>query len=301
MNRPEVELRQLYIFAVVAEELHFGHAALRLGMAQPPLSQQIKKLEQSVGHTLLRRDTRRVHLTEAGQQLLALARQLLEANALGLMKVRQAGKGEAGTINLGFTATTALEMLPKILGSLRGRWPDIQVNLFEMLPDSLFDALESERIDVALAREMINIGAFEVHALFRESYVAVLPAWHLCAEGSSRLRLNSLREDDFVLFPKDHDSRNADQIFEMCRAAGFTPRASQRVPGWQTAVSFVGAGLGVSILPSCVRSFLLPNVVYKDLDTDATSTIQLLHRRSEARMLVRNFCLLAREAVGSPG
>jgi len=272
-------------------------AALRLGIAQPPLSQQIKKLEDLVGHKLFLRDTRSVDLTEAGQALLALTRKMLETAALGLVKVRQAGKGEAGMLNLGFTATTALEMLPKILGSLRARWPEIQVNLLEMLPDSLLEALGSEQIDAALARELINTEDFEVLALFREPYVAVLPASHPCAARAGPLKLASLREDDFILYPRDHDSRNADQLLAMCREAGFTPRASQQAPGWQTAVSFVGSGLGVTILPSCVRSFRLPNVIYRDLETDAASTIQLLRRPSDTRALVQNFCTLAREAI----
>jgi DNA-binding transcriptional LysR family regulator len=297
MNRPELELRQLYIFAVVAEELHFGRAAVRLGIAQPPLSQQIKKLEQFIGHTLLKRDTRSVGLTEAGETLLALARKLLQDSSVGLGKVRQAGSGEAGTLNLGFTATTALQMLPKILESLRRRLPEIHVTLIELLPDPLFDALESEQIDVAIAREMIDFEQFEVQELFHETYVAALPARHPCAGISGRLQLKSLSHDDFIWFPRNHKSRNSDQLFEMCRAAGFTPRMAQEAPGWQTAVSFVGSGLGVSILPSCVRSFMLPEVVYKDIDTDVTSAILLMRRRAETRLIVEKFCRIAREAI----
>jgi DNA-binding transcriptional LysR family regulator len=300
LNRPELDLRHLYTFAVVAEELHFGRAALRLGIAQPPLSQQIKKLEQMVGHTLLRRDTRSVHLTEAGEILLALSRQLLDAASLGLTKARQAGKGEAGSLNLGFTATTALHMLPQILGNARARLPDLHVSLFELLPDPLCEALDSGRIDVAVAREMIDVSNFELHELYREPYVAVLPAQHRCADGSGRLKLSSLKEDDFIFFPRDSKSRNSDQLLQMCRAAGFLPRVLQEAPGWQTAVSFVGAGLGVSILPECVRSFMLPNVVYRDIDTDVTSTIMLMRRRSESRALVKNFCLIARAAAEPP-
>ena len=297
MNRPDVELRQLYIFAVVAEELHFGRAALRLGIAQPPLSQQIKKLERLVGYTLLKRDTRSVGLTEAGDSLLALARKLLQDTSLGLHRVRQAGIGEAGTLNLGFTATTALEMLPKILESARRRLPDVHVSLIELLPDPLFDALASELIDVAIGRELIDFDQFEVNELFHETYVAAMPASHAFAKIPGKLQLKSLRGDDFILFPRNHKSRNSDQLFAMCRAAGFTPKMSQEAPGWQTAVSFVGSGLGVSILPSCVRSFMLPEVVYKDIDTDVTSTILLMRRRSESRFIVEKFCTIAREAI----
>jgi len=296
-----LELRQLFIFAVVAEELHFGRAALRLGIAQPPLSQKIKRLEQMVGYTLLRRDTRSVRLTEAGEILLALSMQLLDAASLGLAKVRQTGKGEAGSLNLGFTATMALHMLPAILSNVRARLPELHVNLFELLPDPLFEALELGRIDVAVAREMIDVEQFEMHQLIHEPYVAVLPARQRCAKGPGRLKLSSLSEDDFIFFPRNSKSRNSDQLMQMCRASGFVPRVLQEAPGWQTAVSFVGAGLGVSILPECVRSFMLPNVIYRDIDTNIISTIMLMRRRSESRILVKNFCMFACEAVSSRG
>jgi DNA-binding transcriptional LysR family regulator len=300
MERPECELRQLYVFAVVAEELHFGRAAVRLGISQPPLSQQIKRLEDLVGHRLLARGTRSVRLTEAGASLLTLAHRLLDEASAGLARARQAGNGEAGTLNLGFTATTALSMLPKILQRLRAALPEIHVSLFELLPDALFAALESERIDVALAREMIDVDRFEVAALHAEPYVAVLPAGHREAGGTGRMDLARLRDDGFILFPRDDRSRNFDMLVDMCRAAGFTPRPTQEAPGWQTAVSFVGAGLGVTILPACVRAFALPGVAFRDLDITATSTILLLRRRDDQRRLVESFWNSARAAIAAP-
>jgi DNA-binding transcriptional LysR family regulator len=297
MNRPEIELRQLYVFAVVAEERHFGRAAIRLGISQPPLSQQIKKLEAQIGHVLLQRDTRSVQLTEAGAALFTLARKLLEDAAQGLIKTKRAGSGEAGSLNLGFTATTALHMLPQILTALRRALPDIHVALFEMLPDPLTEALESERIDLAIGREMINIDKFDAIPLFKEPYVAVLPARHRYAAGAGKLKLKNLRDEDFILFPRDHTSRNADQVTKMCREAGFTPRVLQEAPGWQTAVTFVGSGLGVSVLPRCVRSFKLPEVTYKDIDTNVTSTISLIRRRHDARLLLDQVFRLAQKSI----
>jgi len=296
MKRPELDLRQLYAFAVVAEERHFGRAALRLGTSQPPLSQQIKRLETFIGHTLLNRDTRTVQLTDAGATLLAVARKLLDDAAIGLAKTRQTGKGEAGTLNLGFTATTAIQILPMILGRLRDKVPAIHVNLIELLPDALSEALASEQIDAAIAREMIGDSQFESFPLARERYVAVLPSSHRHAKTKGRLNLQNLAAENFVLFPRDQTSRNSDQIVEMCRAAGFSPRIQQEAPGWQTAVSFVGSGLGVSILPACVRSFILPQVTYKDIDTSITSTISLLRRAGTPSRLVENFLKIAQDS-----
>jgi DNA-binding transcriptional LysR family regulator len=300
MSRPVIELRQLYVFSVVAEELHFGRAAARLGISQPPLSQQIKTLEALVGHTLLLRGTRSVQLTEAGASLLACARKLLDDAAQGLEKARQAGKGEAGTLNLGFTATTALHMLPRIFERLRQNLPDINVSLFELLPDPLCEALEDERIDVAIAREMINVNQFDVVPLYQEPYVAVLPATHPHAHATGKLRLDVLSDDGFVLFPRNQRSRNIDQVVAMCRNAGFTPRLLQEAPGWQTAVSFVGSGLGVTLLPECVRSFMMPDVIYRPVETDVTSTIMLMRRRQDTRRIVENFWTVARAAIAAP-
>jgi DNA-binding transcriptional LysR family regulator len=297
MNRPEIELRQLYVFAVVAEERHFGRAAIRLGISQPPLSQQIKKLETQIGHLLLQRDTRSVQLTEAGAVLLALARKLLEDVSEGISRTKRAGSGEAGSLNLGFTATTALQMLPKILTALRQALPDIHIALFELLPDPLTEALETEKIDVAIGREMINLDKFDAVTLFKEPYVAVLPAQHRYAAGAGKLKLKTLRDENFILFPRDHTSRNADQVTQMCRAAGFTPRMLQEAPGWQTAVTFVGSGLGVAILPRCVRSFKMPDVTYKDIETSVTSTISLIRRSHDKSRLVDQVFRLAHKSV----
>jgi DNA-binding transcriptional LysR family regulator len=295
MVRPELDLRHLYAFAVVAEELHFGRAAQRLGTSQPQLSQQIKRLEVFVGHTLLDRDTRAVRLTEAGATLLTVARKLLDDAALGLAKTRQAGNGEAGTLTLGFTATIAIQILPLILGRLRAKRPAIHINLIELLPDALLEALASERIDAGLGREMIADQNFESFPLAREPYVAVLPSSHRYAKTKGRLKLQNLATENFVLFPRDRNSRNSDQITDMCRAAGFSPRSQQEVPGWQTAVSFVGSGLGVTVLPACVRSFMLPHVTYKDIDTTLTSTISLLRRAGNPSRLVESFLKIAQE------
>jgi DNA-binding transcriptional LysR family regulator len=297
MDRPELDLRQLYAFAVVAEELHFGRAALRLGTSQPPLSQQIKRLENFVGHTLLDRDTRAVRLTDAGATLLAVARKLLDEAAFGLAKTRQAGNGEAGILNLGFTATTGIQIVPMILGRLRASLPGIQINLFELLPDTLSEALDSERIDAAIARDMIADSKFELCPLTAEPFVAVLPSSHRYAKAKGRLKLQHLAAENFVLFPRDRTSRNSDQIIAMCRAAGFSPRIQQEAPGWQTAVSFVGSGLGVSVLPGCVRSFMLPQVTYKDIDTAITSTISLMRRAGDPSRLVKNLLHIAQSAT----
>jgi len=299
MNRPEIELRQLYVFAVVAEERHFGRAAIRLGISQPPLSQQIKKLETQIGHLLLQRDTRSVQLTEAGAVLLALARKLLEDVSEGIIRTKRAGSGEAGSLNLGFTATTALQMLPKILTALRQALPDVHIALFELLPDPLAEALETEKVDLAIGREMIDIDKFDAITLFKEPYVAVLPAQHRYAAGAGKLKLKTLRDENFILFPRDQASQNADKVTQLCREAGFTPRMMQQAPGWQTAVTFVGSGLGITILPSCVRSFKLPNVTYKDIETSVTSTIYLIRRENDRRRLVDQVFRVAQKSVKS--
>jgi len=133
--------------------------------------------------------------------------------------------------------------------------------------------------------------------LAREPYVVVLPSSHRYAKAKGRIKLQKLAAENFVLFPRDRTSRNSDQIIDMCRAAGFSPRIQQEVPGWQTAVSFVGSGLGVSVLPACVRSFMLPQVTYKDIDTGITSTISLIRRAGAPSRLVENFLKIAQDCA----
>jgi DNA-binding transcriptional LysR family regulator len=292
-----VELRHLYSFLVVAEELHFGRAAVRLGIAQPPLSQQIKRIEEAIGHRLLDRDTRNVSLTPAGEDFARTARAVLQQLAVGVERAREVATGEAGRLAVAFTPTTALRLLPRIVPAFRAEYPRIEVELTEMLPDALIAALRTGQADVAVMRDPTPAEGLVAETLHEEGYVAVLPAAHPLAEGD--FTLEALADDPFVLFPRNAESQSVARVFALCAEAGFVPRGVQQVPGWQTAIALVGSGMGVTILPEAVENLQLPGIVYRPIASPIRSTIAAVRREGEARPMVAAFIARAARVMSA--
>lgn len=286
---PLIELRHLHAFLVVAEELHFGRAAIRLGIAQPPLSQQIRRIEQSLGHPLFDRDTRNVSLTPAGEAFAETARTVLQQLSLGIERTRAVATGDAGRLAVGFTPTTALRLLPAIVHSFRRDFARVEIALSELMPDALLEALRRGEIDAALLRDAHPIEGAALVTLHTEPFVAVLPAGHVLADPGVPFDLAGLADDPFILFPRNPASTSMESVIALCVEAGFTPRVVQEVPGWQTAISMVGSGLGVTILPESVDSLQLPGIVYRRIDSPIRSTICAARRSDDERPMVRNF------------
>jgi len=278
LRPPHVELRHLHAFLVVAEELHFGRAATRLGIAQPPLSQQIKRVEEGVGQRLFDRDTRNVSLTPAGAAFVETARAVLQQLSAGIARARDVGAGEAGRLAVGFTPTTALRLLPRLVPAFRAEYPKIEVELIELMPAPLLEALRS-------GTPMPDILPTLLH---EESYVAVLPAAHPGA-ADPRFHLSDLTGDPFILFPNNAESQTVARVFGLCAEAGFVPRGVQQVPGWQTAIAMVGSGVGVTILPESVENLQLPGIVYRRIESPIRSQIAALRRAGDERPMVTAF------------
>lgn len=151
IKNPELDLRLLRSFVVVAEELHFTRAAERLGIAQPPLSQQIRRIEDKVGYALFLRGTRRVELTRAGRSLLVTARRLFDQASFGIEAARRAGRGEIGRLRIGFPTSIALTILPTIIRSYRSNYPDVDLELRELATTPQYEALEAGSIDIGFS------------------------------------------------------------------------------------------------------------------------------------------------------
>ena len=288
-GRPDLSLAQLHAFAAVAEELHFGRAAARLNMAQPALSQQIRRLEAGLDCRLFARDTRNVALTDAGRALLEVARRMLGDAAEGVDRVRRIEAGAAGLLTIGFTATTALTVLPVLVKAHRLRFPRIELQLIELLPEPLVEQLRSRHVDLALAREMFPDAEIATLTLLPEPFVAVLPSGHDLARGNAPVDAADLRDEPFILFPHDRVSGSNARVLDICAEAGFSPRRAQEAPGWHTAVSLVGTGLGVSILPACVASLALDGVAFRPLASHHRSTVMLLSRKADDRAAISHF------------
>ena len=259
-----IELRHLRYFMAVAEELHFGRAAERLGMAQPPLSQQIKSLETLVGFPLFERRPQ-VRLTIAGEALLEVARRTLAQVEEGLERTRRAGRGEVGKITVGFAASILTTALPEVLRAYREQYPGVELRLRELSSAAQAAALAEGGIDVGFVREAVVQGSDLIcEPILREEFVAVLPPAHPLAE-REQLPLTDLAEEPFVHFPRAVAPALFDQIADACRRAGFRPRVVQEAQEWLTILGLVEAGLGVSLVPASFRRLRWGGVQYRPL------------------------------------
>jgi DNA-binding transcriptional LysR family regulator len=288
-NLPDIDLRQMRAFAIVAEELHFGRAAERLGIAQPPLSQQIRRLEAKVGCQLFDRGTRRVELTEAGRALLATARRILVEAANGVEQARRVGRGDAGILDVGFPATVALSLLPKVIRAFRQRYPGIELRLSELTTSPQRDALRTGGIDVGFLREPEPDSLLQMETVMLERFIAVLPSTHRLATSRASISLPALAGEPFILFRRDVGPLFHGRILGLCGQAGFAPRIVQESGEWQTVVSLVRAGLGVSIAPQCVANLRLEGVTYKTLTASRvrTSVVMCWHKDNRRTALQR--------------
>ncbi|MFH9352007.1 LysR family transcriptional regulator [Kitasatospora sp. NPDC017646] len=283
MERPELPLPQLHAFVVLAEELHFGRAAARLGVAQPPLSQQIRRLEEKVGHPLFLRAPGAVTLTPVGRELLPAARRALGELADGLAAARAVGSGEAGRLRIGFSASLALTVLPGLLRAFRESHPGVRLDVREMTSAPQLAALRDRGIDVGLLREP---SADEPELRFRtvlsEPFVAVLPAHHPLA-AQPTVRIAQLAEEPFVLLPREEGPQLYDRITGLCAGAGFTVRIGQHAVEWQTVCALVGAGLGVSLAPASIRRIRLRGVAFRPVEPGIARTRSAVAWRADDR------------------
>ncbi|MGV9935473.1 LysR family transcriptional regulator [Streptomyces olivaceoviridis] len=272
MERPELPLPQLHAFVVLAEELHFGRTAARLGIAQPPLSQQIRRLEDKVGHALFAREPGRVTLTPAGRELLPAARRALTDLADGLAAARAVGSGRAGRLRIGFAASLALTVLPGLLRTFRQRYPGVHLDIHEMTTAPQIAALHDKTIDIGLLREPpTDETGLGFTTVLSEPFVAVLPSTHPLATHRT-VQLARLADSPFVLLPRTVGPTLYDQIIGLCTAAGFTPRIAQHAVEWQTVCALVETGLGVSLAPASIRRIRLKGVAFRGIEPNTART-----------------------------
>jgi DNA-binding transcriptional LysR family regulator len=259
-----MELRHLRYFVAVAEELHFGHAAQRLHIAQPPLSQQIRRFEAELGVELLRRNRRRVQLTDAGRLLLERARPLLAEVERTEELLRRASVGEVGQLRIGFIGTASYVILPAILRAFHERYPEAELKLEEMTTGPQVAALRAGHLDVGLVRPPVRDPSLRLTPLVKEELLAALPDVHPLARRKT-IPVQALAPEPFILFVREHGTGLYDDIIAVCREAGFSPKIVQETNDTQTIVSLVSAGFGVALLPASIANFPHPRVVYKRL------------------------------------
>lgn len=285
-----MDFRRLRYFVAVAEEQNFSRAAERLHMAQPPLSDQIKRLEGELGVRLFERTSRGARLTEAGRLLLVEARRVFVQIEQMSEMVGRVGNGEVGRLTIGFVPSASNDMLPPILRKFRDEYPDVQLYLQEMNPDWLVRGLYEGRIDVSFFYLPFEDAALAHRPVSREPLVVALPEGHPLA-GEDELDLGSLAEEPFVLPAKYEMPGLHAQVMEACRQAEFVPRAVQKeIWLMQTILGLVAGGLGVALVPASLRNFLRKGVIYKTLrDLSPTVEMGVVWRRDEDAPVLHAF------------
>jgi DNA-binding transcriptional LysR family regulator len=296
-----MDLRHLRYFIAVAEELHFTRAAERLGIKQPPLSLQIRQLEQEIGTPLFRRQTRGVELTESGILLLEKARDILRDVEKTKLSVQMRARGETGRIRLGFAGATYVHrLIPGIIRAYRERYPGVVLSPEQSNTARLLAALQSDEIDIAFVRPPIVGGeGLTLDPLIDEPMMIVLPQWHPRARDRS-MPLAALAPDTLILFPRAIGPGLHDAIIASCQRAGFSPKLGQEASQTVSIIHMVAAGFGVSIVPRSLDRIRAEGVVYLGIEGEAPrAPISLAYRRDDRSTVVRNFVGLARRAARS--
>ena len=289
-----MELRHLRYFVTLAEELHFGRAAERLHIAQPPLSQQIRQLETELGFSLFYRTKRSVQLTEAGIVFLVEAQRILTQLTLAIQVGRQVSRGEIGQLVIGFVSSTAYNVLPPILRTFRSHFPNVKLGLQELTTDQQVQWLREKRIDIGLFRPPIEDDGFSVEPIFEEALMVALPENHALAN-QSEVSLRSLAHESFIMIPRNVAPGLYDPIISSCQQAGFSPIVAQEAIQMQTIVSLVAAEMGVAIVPASLQQLQRPGIVYKAIaeSTPKVTIAMIWHPDSSA--IVQRFLEVVRQ------
>lgn len=272
-----MNIRRLELFVAVAEELHFGRAAARLHMAQPPLSQQIRKLEEECKEPLFVRNSRNVELTAHGILLLGHARRLLAQHERMLIELKHARDGDFGSLRVGFVSSAAISTVPEAVRRIRARSPRIDLDLREMTTDEQLEALQWGRIDIGIARDVRGDDRICVIPLDDEPLIVAVPSDHRLAN-RVEIDLGELAGEEFVAFPRGRISRLSARISGLLDAADVEFTIAQEAVQFSTILGLVAAHLGVAVVPETMRALRISGLSYVNLmNSGATSRVNLIY------------------------
>ncbi|WP_186293112.1 LysR substrate-binding domain-containing protein [Brevibacterium aurantiacum] len=294
-----MEIQQVRAFLAVAEELHFGRAAARLGVLQPPLSRTIRALEDELGVSLFQRTTRNVRLSPEGEALIEPARKMLEYQSLAVDSVQRAAAGETGRISFGFARSSSRALAAALVTASRGRSPGIVFSLeSNVFAEEGLARLVEGTLDLALVRWDKQPPGVTGRPVMIERLCAALPEGHRLAERSS-LRVDELADEDFITLPAHPSSTLRENTLRLCHEAGFTPRLAQAAPDSQTIGALVAAGLGISItFDSVSANTREAGTVAVPLDVEQDpSTLYLAHRTDHGKSSLEAVLALAEEVL----
>lgn len=290
-----MELRHLRYFVALAEELHFGRAARRLRIAQPPLSRQIRDLETELEAPLFTRNRRGVALTAAGETLLVRARDVLGAVERAVVDTKRATRGELGSIAIGYVSSVAYSGLGSMLRAFRTRCPSVYVRVRQLPPTEQLRALRAREIDVGLLRVPFDDTGVETAVIRRETLVAAIPTGHPLA-AKSRIAIGDLAREPFVLFPRSASPPFHDYVIALCQKAGFSPQIAYEAPHVDL-LSLVSAGFGVSIVPSATRDSRRSGIEIRPIVGSPRADLVVAWRAGDDGATVREFVSIVRRAA----
>jgi DNA-binding transcriptional LysR family regulator len=295
-----MDLKRLKSMTVLAEELHFGRAAERLGIAQPALTQQIQSLERDIGVQLFLRTKRSVRLTISGQVMLSEAVRTLQQAERTILVAKQAGRGQLGHIEIGFVGSAVFSgVLAGAIARYRAVNPLVEFKLNELGILQQLQDVASGQLDVGIIRLPVKSAAPEltISAIYRDPIILAIPARHPLAKLKA-VPAGRLRNEPFVAVQIQEGVGFNAQVAELCAVAGLTPQITQRAGQFTALVGMVAGGLGLAFVPSSVKNLKIPDVVYRPVsNSDQKSDLAMVHRKSERAPVLLSFIKELKQAA----
>ncbi|MTT30779.1 LysR family transcriptional regulator [Terrilactibacillus sp. BCM23-1] len=290
-----MELRHLHYFIIVAEELHFGRAAVRLQMTQPPLSQQIKQLENEIGVDLFKRTKRHVELTTAGKMFLNDAKQALSVLDQAVDTAQRAQRGEIGHIAVGFVGSATYDILPDIVREFRRKFPDVSIELQELSTPDQIKALHDGYLDIGMVHPPINSSMITTEILLRGKCALSMPKNHPLAKKEA-IYLKDLVDIPFIVVSRDIWPALYDDFVSLFQDAGFTPKIVQEANEYQMVLGLVSAGIGIGVVPSTAEKNFNLDVVYKEIeDYPLNAILSVAYRKTDENPSLKRFIDISKE------
>ncbi|GER72467.1 acetoin biosynthesis transcriptional regulator AlsR [Weizmannia acidilactici] len=284
-----MELRHLHYFLTVAEELHFGKAAERLQMTQPPLSQQIRQLEEEIGVDLFIRSKRHVELTIPGKVFLREVKQVLEQLDQAVENTRRAGRGEFGNVVVGFVGSATYDILPAVVREFRLKYPKTAVSLHELSTPDQIKALHRKEIDVGLLHPPIHDLLIETKVIQNGTAALSMPKNHPLAQKET-IRIEDLADVPFVVVSRDIWPGLYDEFLSLFQDADFSPKIVQEATEYQMVVGLVTAGIGIGVLPRTAEKLFNLDIVYREIDGHPLNAVlSIAYRKDDQNPALANF------------
>lgn len=290
-----MKIRHMKYFVALAEELHFGKAASRLNISQPPLSQQIKQLETNIGVILFKRTKHKVELTNAGKVLLDEAYIILEQIDKAIKKTVKTEKGESGELILGFSSHSMFDVLPIILSDFYHKYPLVNVKVKQVSTSEQIQALNKGEIQAGLLCPPINDTSLCLKNIYEQKLILALPIDHPLNTNSNSIDIDCLNQYPFIMTPRNIGPGYYDNVISICFDVGFSPNIIQEANDLHTCISLVSTGMGIALVPASLKQYRKEGVVYKDINTHKTIKTTIAWHQNNSSKVLENFLKIAND------